>query len=233
MTSERPDDELEGRLRDALRAEALVPDEATWTRMEEALGELAAPVGAGGPRGVARRARAGWRASALALTLASALTASAAAAAVATNTLPGPLRSIAYHLGLPVTSPGLYQAQQETTQLRASLRAHQRARVQSLGESLATHLRTLDRRDRSSIQETADALLREAGVDPVGLGVGATTTTTADAPPTGGADSSGDGASGPSGDNSPGSGSGSNSTTTSTLLPVITLPGIDGSVGGE
>ena len=230
MTSERPDDGLEGRLRDALRAEVLVPDQATWARMEEALAELATPVGAGGPRGVARRPRAGWRASALALSLASALTASAAAAAVATNTLPGPLRSIAYHLGLPVTSPGLYQAQQETTQLRASLHAHQRARVKSIGESLATHLRTLDATDRATIQATADGLLAEAGVDAPGQGVGTTTTTSTVRSREGGA-SSGEGAGGGSGDGS--STSSPQGATTSTLLPVITLPGIDGSVGDD
>jgi hypothetical protein len=228
VTSERPDDELLARLRDALRAEPVEPDEAAWASLEAALADLAAPAGAGAgaPRSRVRRPLARRRASVLALTLASALTVSGvAAAAVATNTLPGPLRSLAYGLGLPVTSPGLYQAQQEATQLRESLHAHLQSRAHSIGQSLAQHLKSLDSADRSSIAKTADGLLQEAGVDVSGaVGPVATTTT--------GAGHEGDGGSSngsPSGGSDDPSSTGTS--TTSTLLPLVTLPGVDGGGG--
>lgn len=220
------DDDILVRLREALRADPVEPDDAAWAGLEASL----AAAGSGGARPVhSVRSLGGRRASALAITIVSALAVSgAAAAAVATNTLPGPLRTFAYSLGLPVTSPGLYQAQQEETHLRATLHAHRTARARVIGESLAAHLRTLDHSDYSSIEATADGLLREAGVSAPDLNPGQAT-----APPESqGGDASSPGEQGQAGGStSDGGGTGDSSggdsvssTTTSTFLVVTTLP---------
>ncbi len=237
MTTKRTDDELLAQLAEGLRAGAPGPDDAAWAGLDAALAELAAPPVVAP---IAVRGRRGRRnVSVLALSVAAALTVGgAAAAAVATNTLPGPLRSIAFTLGLPVTSPALYQAQQEESRLRATLHAHLGARAHSIGETLAAHIKSLDPTDQSSIAGTADGLLREAGVEVSGVGPAATTTTT-EPRHAGGDDASGDGTGsvttpppgdgGSNGSSGAPSGSGDGATVTTTVtVTVPTLPPVGG-----
>lgn len=220
------DDEVLARLAQALRADPIEPSGATWASLESALaGSLAASPARN--LGLLR----GRRVPALAITLVSVLTVSgAAAAAVATNTLPGPLRSLAYNLGLPVTSPALYQAQGEEATLRDTLQSHREARAHAIGEALARRLRTLDRGDRASIVPSADGLLRRAGVSVTGTVTTTTTTTTTAPNQDGDSNSSGDqggGASDQSG--SQGDSSGAVTVTTTVTVTIPSVPDLGNS----
>src|ERR1700722_6395545 len=128
--AEMTDLELLSQLHDVLAAPPVRPDAQSLARLHETLAELereSGPVSittavrhrTSGERAHDRRRRFAGRSSVLvASAVAAALTASVAAAAVATNTLPGPMRAIAYDVGLPVVSPSLFRAQQTETQLR-------------------------------------------------------------------------------------------------------------------
>ncbi len=168
MTMGSPD-ELSVQLREALRDEAVLPDDAALTRLDEALEELAAGAHLRRPRPSVRRPT-----SIAVMSLASVLlVGGAAAAAVATDTLPGPLRNVAYRLGLPVTSPGLHRAEGLAAGLQATLQAHHRAEAHTLATQLQQQLTTLDPQDRRSIESEASALLSAAGLEG---DAGATTT---------------------------------------------------------
>ncbi|HVB71447.1 MAG TPA: hypothetical protein VND83_08110 [Acidimicrobiales bacterium] len=144
-----------------------------------------------------------------------------AAAAVATDTLPGPARAIAWDLGLPVTSPKLYQARQVVSHLQLSLRSHDRRSTTSLGRTLARDLKKLDAGDLSQIQSTADQLLEKAGVNAV-------TSVTITPPSILG----GGGGVLPliPGAGTSTSGQSSETTTTTTLLPGVPVPTLNGAL---
>jgi hypothetical protein len=173
--AELTDVELLSRLEVVLAPPRVSPDEKTMAQLHATLGELALekePVNiqsAVRPRAQnvarARRRRFRTRSSVLVAGAVSlALTAGVAAAAVVTNTLPGPTRAIAYDLGLPVTSPSLFRAQQIAKQLQQSIDAQDRAQEKRLAQSLLGALKTLNASDFSQIRSTADKLLTEVGL---------------------------------------------------------------------
>jgi hypothetical protein len=175
--AEFTDLELFSQLRDALDTPPVRPDAASLARLHATLAELeleCAPVSittpvrhrTATPRSSAiRRRRVAGRSSILvAGAVAAALTAGVAAAAVATNTLPGPTRAFAYDVGLPVTSPSLYHAQQTETQLRHALRNHDGSQSRRLGQQLIGEMETLNYSDLSQIRASADTLLVEVGL---------------------------------------------------------------------
>ncbi len=82
-----------------------------------------------------------------------------AAAAVGTNTLPGPTRTIAYHLGLPVTSPALHSALGVESQLRSYLLVRDRTQATHLASQLRQDLGGLNAGDLSQIAGSAKPLL--------------------------------------------------------------------------
>ena len=196
------DDELLAALRDALvTGDAATPSPAEMARFHEAAarGGAGARVGAGvgagaGPWvgvgvgvGAGARARAlsrvrlGWDAwRVLPPRLSPALVGAAAAlgvlglfgGAVAANTLPGPLRSVAYDAGLPVSSPALVAAEEAESALQGALQgAHQgalpskdRSAIVSDVAVLRRRLSVLDASDRATADPRAQRLLSEAGV---------------------------------------------------------------------
>src|SRR3984957_11948364 len=169
--AELTDLELLSQLRDVLDTPPVRPDAVSLARLHATLAELeheAEPVSitAAVPHRTlsqrstpSRRRRLAGRSSVLvAGVVAAALTAGVAAAAVATNTLPGPTRAFAYDVGLPVTSPSLYHAQQTEAQLRQALRTHEGSASRRLGQQLIGEMQTLDYSDLNQIRASADTL---------------------------------------------------------------------------
>jgi hypothetical protein len=166
------DVELLSRLQVALAPAPARPDEVSLARLHATLAELEAetePVDIVSARrrrelrrGLPRRVTRSSVVAASALTFA--LTASVAAAAVATNTLPGPTRAFAYDLGLPVTSPALFRAQQSANQLREAIVAKNHQQETRLSHELVRDLKSLNASDLSQIRSTAEKLLGTVGL---------------------------------------------------------------------
>jgi hypothetical protein len=135
---------------------------------------------------------------------------------VATDTLPGPTRNIAYDLGLPVTSPGLFQARQNLDQLKRSIVQGNRHEQIRWGSQLQHDLKSLNDDDLAQIRVPALSVLNEAGLeDP--LQPPGTTSTTSPATKNG----SGSDHNSPDHDSSDVNQSGSNP-----LIPTLTVPSL-------
>lgn len=89
-------------------------------------------------------------------------TSGVAAAGVATDTMPGPVRHVAYSIGLPVTSPALESARATLGALEAALQGHDRAAVVASAALLRTQLAALSDADRAQIDPAAGHLLASA-----------------------------------------------------------------------
>jgi len=89
-------------------------------------------------------------------------TSGVAAAGVATDHLPGPTRSVAFALGLPVTSPSLEAARGTLGQLRVALAARDVAQVRSSAALLRSQVDGLAPADRNQIEASAGVLLTQA-----------------------------------------------------------------------
>jgi len=89
-------------------------------------------------------------------------TSGVAAAGVATDHLPGPTRSVAFALGLPVTSPSLEAARGTMGQLRVALAARDVAQIHASATLLRAQLDGLAPGDRAQIEASAGVLLTEA-----------------------------------------------------------------------
>ena len=170
------DDELLAQLRDALvTGDAAAPSPAEMARFHEAAGRWGsgARSGAGGRAGAASRLRLAWDAwRALPPRLSPALVGAAAAlgvlglfgGAVAANTLPGPLRSVAYDAGLPVSSPALVAAEEAESTLQQALPSQDRSVIAPDAAALRQRLSVLDPSDRATADPRAQHLLSEADV---------------------------------------------------------------------
>ena len=89
-------------------------------------------------------------------------TSGVAAAGVATDHLPGPTRSVAFALGLPVTSPSLEAARGTMGQLRVALAARDVAQVHASAALLRSQVDGLAPADRNQIEASAGVLLTQA-----------------------------------------------------------------------
>ncbi|HEX7443729.1 MAG TPA: hypothetical protein VF320_07580, partial [Acidimicrobiales bacterium] len=89
-------------------------------------------------------------------------TSGVAAAGVATDHLPGPTRSVAFALGLPVTSPSLEAARGTMGQLRVALAARDVAQVRASATLLRSQVDGLAPADRAQIEASAGVLLTQA-----------------------------------------------------------------------
>ncbi|HVC71522.1 MAG TPA: hypothetical protein VNC61_14805 [Acidimicrobiales bacterium] len=155
----RSDDELLDALRDAL-----VPPDLSPGPMETARFRQALEAGRADPR--PRRAIA-WRALRFppGLVAAGAVFVAALGAiggGVAADTLPGPLRTAAYDMGLPVSSPALVTAQGAETALRHALQAGDRMEVVVEAAALRQRLSALDPADRLKVDPEGITLLAKA-----------------------------------------------------------------------
>ena len=165
------DDELLAMLRSAMSAPPATPDDVTLGRLHTTLAGLPGAQGPtlsrARPRGfIALRRRVANHATAYLIAAVSILaTGGVAAAAVATDNLPGPIRNIAYDIGLPVTSPIMFQTQQNLAQLGQLIKNGEHHRARRLGEQVVQDLKGLDPSELSQVRDTAKSLLSEAGVD--------------------------------------------------------------------
>lgn len=182
--NEYSDAEILTLLGGALSATPAAPDAETLARLHMTLDAISTE---SGPL-VTARARPAWafgrlrrrvaqRASVVAVAAAVILTGGVATAAVATDTLPGPTRNIAYDLGLPVTSPGLYQARQNLNQLKTSIVQGNRKAQARWGGQLQHDLKSLNDVDLAQIRVPARSLLNEAGLGDSQLSPVTTSTT--------------------------------------------------------
>ncbi|HEY7932141.1 MAG TPA: hypothetical protein VIC81_07795 [Acidimicrobiales bacterium] len=213
MNEPRDDEELLALLKDVYPTAAIKPDETARRQLLDALAldnvvAINAPI-----TSTKHRRRFGSHVSAVTLSAIGAVSlAGVAAAAVVTNTLPGPTRAIAYDLGLPVTSPALYQARQQLSEVKGATNEHHADVARQLAQGLIKDLRLLNHQDLSQIRTPVTKTLTQLGLlDQVTSILGLTSTTTTTVPPTS---------------------SSTTSTTTTTVLVPPTLPSV-GSITGS
>ena len=170
--SQYSDAELLTMLGGALSPTPAAPDAATLSLLHMTLADISAKSGPVATAQVrpqrtigALRRRAAQHASVFAVAAAVILTGGVATAAVATDTLPGATRNFAYDLGLPVTSPGLYQARQNLNQLKRSIVQGDRHAQVHWGSELQHDLKSLNDDDLAQIRVPALSLLSEAGLE--------------------------------------------------------------------
>lgn len=166
------DSEIMAMLGAALSPTPSAPDQETLARLHAALADLgdgsvtdvAAQAGHRTTVGGLRRRVANHASRLFVIAATVLLTGGVATAAVATDTLPGPTRNIAYDLGLPVTSPALFLAKQNLTQLKKSIVEKNHGQVVRLGHQLEQDLKSLNQGDLSEIRDSAEGLLNDAGL---------------------------------------------------------------------
>ena len=174
-------------------------------------------------------------------------TSGAAAAAVATDHLPGPTRTVAFDLGLPVSSPALTTARGTLAQLDAAVAASDPSRIRATADLLRTELAALSPSDRAAIQAAAAVGLARAdtfgatpstgAAGPGGAAGGASTGSGAPASGGSGRDDGGTSGAARSGDStSTGAGSGTGDDPSTTVPrsgdgPGGTSPGTDDGTG--
>lgn len=191
MTEYRNDDELLALLDDVLSVAPIAPDETVHRRLFDALAQdnVVSFVDPPLRRGRLRRRLAGHATALTLVTVGVVTVGGVAAAAVGTDTLPGPTRAIAYDLGLPVTSPALYQASQRLNQLERANAQHHATKAREVGQLLVHDLQQLNHADLSQIRTAAQKALSRADLlsqatQILGLTLTRTPTTTAVAPTT-------------------------------------------------
>lgn len=165
MNQHRDDDELMALLGEAFPTTALAPDAKARQHLLDALAlDNVVAFDANTPAS-RRRRLLGSRVSALTLGVAGVLSlGGVAAAAVATNTLPGPTRAIAYDLGLPVTSPALYQARAQLHNVNAATSGHHTNVARELAKGLIKDLKLLNQNDLSQIRPSVKRTLSQLGL---------------------------------------------------------------------
>lgn len=155
----RSDDELLKAVRDALVPPEVSPGNSELARFYQAL--------AAGRSSSAGRRSVAWRSARVPPVLIGVGTLlvgvlGAFGGGVAANSLPGPLRSAAYDIGLPVSSPALVAVQSTETELRSDLHARARAAVVADVGLLQHRLAALDPGDSTQAEPGAESLLAEA-----------------------------------------------------------------------
>ncbi len=179
------DTELMAMLSGALTAPPVTPDQVTLARLRSTLTELSRESGVnvvtrvGRTKGFAGLRSRVARHTSLVAVATLLLTGGVATAGVATDTLPGPMRNLAYDLGLPVTSPGLYHARTNLEQLKQSINDRNNNEEVRWGLSLQHDLKSLNDDDLAKIRLPALSLLSEIGLeDPLSPSSPTSTTTT-------------------------------------------------------
>jgi hypothetical protein len=92
------------------------------------------------------------------------LTTGGTAAAVETNTLPGPLRSIAFAVGLPVTSPADQEVDNDLAALRGALNLGDATAIRADAAALSRDVDGLSPDDRVTVDGETNLLLAQADV---------------------------------------------------------------------
>ena len=164
MNTPLTDVELLDLLADALDPAPIRPTPAEHEQLRQALATAPTPE--------AERQRAPRKVTSLrrlphpvaAVVMVATLTTGGAAAAVETNTLPGPLRSIAFAVGLPVTSPTDQEVDNDLAALRAALNLGDAIAIRTDAAALSRDLDGLSPDDRVTVDGEANLLLSQADV---------------------------------------------------------------------
>ena len=173
------DGELLDLLADALDPAPIRPTPAEYEQLRKALATLPPPEAERRqtPRKVTSLRRLPHPVAAVVMV--ATLTTGGAAAAVGTNTLPDPLRSIAFAVGLPVTSPAGEKVDNDLAALRAALNLGDAIAIRADAAALSRDLDGLSPDDRVTFDGGANLLLAQAAVwlsthpsvsDPIGSG---------------------------------------------------------------
>ena len=85
-----------------------------------------------------------------------------AAAGVRTDRLPGPLRTAAFDIGLPVSSPALVATRGDLSQLGAVLGTGRPASIRAAATKVRGDLQNLDSDERQLVERSATSLLAQA-----------------------------------------------------------------------
>lgn len=85
-----------------------------------------------------------------------------AAAGVRTDRLPGPLRTAAFDIGLPVSSPALVATRGDLSQLGAVLGTGRTASIRAAASKVRGDLQNLDPDERQLVERSATTLLAQA-----------------------------------------------------------------------
>ena len=180
MNTPLTDGELLDLLADALDPAPIRPTPAEYEQLREALATLPPPEAERRqtPRKVTSLRRLPHPVAAVVMV--ATLTTGGAAAAVGTNTLPDPLRSLAFAVGLPVTSPAGEKVDNDLAALRAALNLGDAIAIRADAAALSRDLDGLSPDDRVTFDGGANLLLAQAAVwlsthpsvsDPIGSGV--------------------------------------------------------------
>ena len=179
MNTPLTDGELLDLLADALDPAPIRPTPAEYEQLREALATLPPPEAERRqtPRKVTSLRRLPHPVAAVVMV--ATLTTGGAAAAVGTNTLPDPLRSLAFAVGLPVTSPAGEKVDNDLAALRAALNLGDAIAIRADAAALSRDLDGLSPDDRVTFDGGANLLLAQAAVwlsthpsvsDPIGSG---------------------------------------------------------------
>lgn len=160
------DDALLDRLTDALAPEPSAPSASELGRLRDALAarrSRVVPLGAP-DRSRPRRprphpGRLAWIAGAAAVVV------GLGAAGVRTDVMPGPLRSAAFAVGLPVSSPALVATRGDLSDLDGVLGSGRAASIRAAAAKVRDDLRSLDPDERQRVAGKAGALLAEADAE--------------------------------------------------------------------
>lgn len=154
-------DELLDRLGACLLADPAVPEASERAALHRALEDSSAASVRALPTGRQWRR---FRRPVAATIAATIVLSGSAAAAVETNTLPGPLRSLAVTLGLPVTPTALAQAQSALSDLARALAARDPVAVHADLSSLQAALPQLSPSDRAQLGPGVEDLIAQAEI---------------------------------------------------------------------
>ena len=179
MNTPLTDGELLDLLADALDPAPIRPTPAEYEQLRKALATVPPPEAERRqtPRKVTSLRRLPHPVAAVVMV--ATLTTGGAAAAVGTNTLPDPLRSIAFAVGLPVTSPADERIDNDLAALRATLNLGDAMAIRADAAALSRDLDALSPDDRVTVDGGANLLLAQAAVwlnahpsvsDPIGSG---------------------------------------------------------------
>ncbi len=164
MNAPLTDGELLDLLADALDPAPIRPTPVEYEQLRKALGTVPPPEAERRqtPRKVTSLRRLPHPVAAVVMV--ATLTTGGAAAAVETNTLPGPLRGLAFAVGLPVTSPADEKVDNDLAALRAALNLGDAVAIRADAAALSHDLDGLSPDDRVTFDGEANLLLAQAAV---------------------------------------------------------------------
>ena len=160
-----PDDLLLDRLADSLAPEPATPSPSELAHLHDALAARRSPLVPLTMRGGGRPSRRHAHPGRLAFVAGAAAVIGLGTAGVRTDVLPGPLRTAAFAIGLPVSSPALVATRGDLSDLGVVLGSGRPPSIRSAAAKVRVDLRALDPEERRRVEQTASTLLAEADAE--------------------------------------------------------------------